>query len=114
MNDYLTEVEVVKERNNKYSAYHLNENVARNVRDNCLPLDYFTKRILSMGICHSMAQVRDLLKLMGSFENAGHQTFSATEIKKRQSFLETLQLAESGFARMHSPEDKFKMVNDRN
>ena len=76
LDDYEVEAESIRERNAQHATWHLNQNVERNLRDGCLPIDYFARRMLRLGLCQDMEQIGHVLKLMHSFDDAGFQEFS--------------------------------------
>ena len=51
LDDYAIEADFLQERNTQQSAWHLNANVLRNQKDGCLPVDYFARRMLRLGLC---------------------------------------------------------------
>lgn len=42
----------------------MNAGVDQNIKDKCLPIDYFMEKLLSIGICSSMKSVRAIIEKM--------------------------------------------------
>jgi hypothetical protein len=43
----------------------------KNIREKCLPIDYFVKRMFQIGLVSSMASMNQFIKIMLQFDNAG-------------------------------------------
>lgn len=51
-------------RNLTYHHFSLNQAVEMNIKDKCLPIDYFIERMLQLGICSSMRYLRQFIEIM--------------------------------------------------
>lgn len=58
-------------RNLTYHHHSLNQMVEKNLADKCIPIDYFIERMLQIGICSSMTNLRKFVDLMLVFDNSG-------------------------------------------
>ena len=53
----------------------MNEGMEINIRDQCLPLDYFIERVLQIGLVRNFRRMKDILKITLAFDNAGFQKY---------------------------------------
>ena len=66
----------------------------KNLREKCLPIDYFMERMFQIGLCISIENVKDMLLMMRMFDpTVGFQQFSEDHKKG---------------------EDRYKPINSRN
>lgn len=73
LEDYREYAQIMMKRNLTYHHFNLQQAVEQNIADQCLPLDYFIERMLQVGICSTMHNLRRFLDIMLQFDCAGFQ-----------------------------------------
>ena len=64
LDDYKDYCERAKDRNLTHHKWFINEGMAKNIADKCLPIDYFIERMLQVGLVSSMESVKSLIEIM--------------------------------------------------
>lgn len=71
LEDYRLFVERAMDRDFSHHLYILNEGMEKNIKDQCLPIDYFIERLLQIGLVRNFTRVKDILAMMLKFDNPG-------------------------------------------
>ena len=51
----------VEEKNMTHMLYIYNTGLKKNIKDKCIPLDYFIERMFQIGLCVNIHHVKDIL-----------------------------------------------------
>ena len=71
LDDYKLHAEKMKDMNFTHHKWDMNEGVEKNIKDSCLPLDYFMERVLQVGLISSMPGLKQMIEIMLQFDNVG-------------------------------------------
>ena len=109
LHDYREYVNKLKEKTMTQSVYQYNECVDKNIEDMCLPIDYFIERIVQLGLITDIVQIKELIFIMGEFDNPGIQSMENCGENKVLSFFEKNFVNKKTIFN-----DNFKMINKNN
>ena len=57
--------------------YILNQGMEKNIREKCLPIEYFMERLFQIGLCLNVEHFKDIMQQMHHFDpDVGFQKFS--------------------------------------
>ena len=90
LEDYGNYVESVKENNMAYHMWAFNEGAQKNIRDKCLPIDYFMEKCLQVGLVASMKSLQTIIDIMLIERNEGFTEVSPPEGLKKDHGIEGL------------------------
>jgi hypothetical protein len=64
LEDYGRYAEKMKNRNFTHHKWDMNQGVDLNIKDHCLPIDYFIERMLQVGLVSSMSGLKTIIEIM--------------------------------------------------
>lgn len=71
LEDYEVQAAKIQHDIGIHHHYYMNEGVQQNIKDQCLPMDYFVERMFQLGLVARMPHMKLFIEIMLQFDNAG-------------------------------------------